>query len=362
MEKTIGLLLTIGLGILLQRQISHPDQLKGLKVVILSLALPATIFVALMGVNFDSTLLTLPLLGIGINAFLILIFFLITPLMKGVNQQKKRTILMLLPSLAPGLSCFPFISEYLGDEPLAYAALMDVGNKFFVLIILYLLAMKWYFQFNRMAKDSKKEDIKKMLVKMITEPINLIMIIAIILLSLGINLETLPPIVSSTFLRLSSIMAPLVLLFIGLAVKIKKGQIGLIFQLLSFRSGILFIGSALFIYLVPNLSPSLLLLAIVFPQSSSSFWPFAHISLINSQEEDKRKTFDVEFALAILAFSLPFSSLIIMGTLSFPSISANPNTIGLIGLMLVVSSFVPQLGQQIKGSTKNQRRLAELRS
>ena len=52
--------------------------------------------------------------------------------------------MMLLPSLAPGLSCFPFIIVYLGDEYLALAALADVGNKIFVLILLYMLAMHWY--------------------------------------------------------------------------------------------------------------------------------------------------------------------------------------------------------------------------
>ena len=360
MEKTLGLLLMIGLGIVLQRQVKHPDQLKGLKVIILSLALPATIFVALLGVDFDSSLLYLPLMGLGINIFLILTFMVINPLFKDINDQKRRTLLMLLPSLAPGLSCFPFISEYLSDDQLAYAALMDVGNKFFVLIVLYLLAMRWYFQFNELAKGSKQKDIKAMLIKMVSEPINIIMVVALILLGFGINLQALPSLVSSTFLRLSGIMAPLILLFIGLAVKIKKDQIRIIFQLLSLRSGILFIGSALFIYIAPELTPSMILLAIVFPQSSCSFWPFAHISLVNGQEKGKTKTFDSEFALSILACSLPFSSLFIMGILSFPKASTNPLIIGILGLILVLFSLTPQIIAIIKRqNVEEHRRLAK---
>ena len=350
----------IALGILLQRQISSTDQLKGLKVIILSLALPATIFVALLGVDFDPSLLSLPLIGVGINCFLLVAFSLINPLFKGLDPRKRRTLLILIPSLAPGLSCFPFIVEYLGEGPLAYAALLDVGNKFFVLIISYLIAMRWYFQFNQMAKNSRKSDIQKMLVKMATEPINLLMVAALLLLGFGMNLETLPSLVSSTFTRLSGIMAPLILLFIGLAVKIKKNQIGLIFQLLFARAGLLFLGSALFIYLVPGLSPALILLAIVFPQSSCSFWPFAHISLINGLEKDKPKSFDVELALTILACSLPFSSIIIMTMLSFPVISISPINIAMIGIGCIVLGVLPQLIQITKGSTaKRQSTLAE---
>lgn len=348
MEKTLGLLLMICLGFALQKKIGHPDQLKGLKVIILSLALPATIFVALLGVHLDSSLLTLPFVGLGINLFLLLIFSLVNPLLNLNDSSRKRTTLMLIPSLAPGLSCFPFISEYLGDEPLAFAALMDVGNKLFVLIILYLIAMRWYFQLNTLPKESKRKDLVQMLKKMAFEPINLIMILAFVLLSLGINLSSLPSVISSTFLRLSGIMAPLILLFIGLAVKIKRSEVGAILKLLTIRSGILFLGSALFIHLVPELSPSIILLAIVFPQSSCSFWPFAHMSLINSQEKASVKTFDLEFALSVLACSLPFSSLMIMGVFSFPILSIQPLVIGSLGCLMVLFSFIPHLVKLLK--------------
>ncbi len=257
---------------------------------------------------------------------------------------------MLLPSLAPGLSCFPFIAEYLGEGPLAYAALMDVGNKFFVLILLYLLAMRWYFQINGSTKNSKSDDLRKMVMKMLSEPINLIMIAALILLSLGVNLSELPPLISSTFLRLSGIMAPLILLFIGLAVKVKGHQITTILRLLSIRSGLLFLASALIIVLFPKLSSTIMLLAVVFPQSSCSFWPFAHISLIDGQENNQRKTFDLGFALALLAFSLPFSSIFIMGILSFPTIGINPTILSSIGISLISISLLPSLIGMMKKS------------
>ncbi|MEM6816762.1 MAG: permease [Bacteroidota bacterium] len=348
MEKTLGLLIMIGIGVALKGKIKQPEQLKGVKVLILSLALPATIFIALLKVDLQSDLLVLPLLGLLINLILFLFFQLSLPLFPGLSSRRKRTLLMLLPSLAPGLSCFPFISEYLGDEPLAFAALVDVGNKFFVLIVLYLLSMRWFLKLNNGFSNGKNGSIQQMLFKMLSEPINMVMIVALFMLGFNLNLNALPETISSVFLRLSSIMAPLVLLFIGLAVKIKLNQIGNILQFLSWRSGLSFIASAIFIYFFPDLSPTLILLAVVFPQSSCSFWPFAHMTLVNDQEKHEAKTFEIDFALQVLACSLPFSSLVIMGSFSFPDITSDPTYLVILGSLLLMAAFIPQTIYGIK--------------
>lgn len=348
MEKTFGLLLMIILGVVLQQKITHSDQLKGIKIIILSLALPATIFVALLSVEVESELLLLPIIGLAINLLLLGLFAISLPLFPSLDDRKRRTLLMLMPSLAPGLSCFPFILEYLGDEPLAMAALLDVGNKLFVLIILYLIAMRWYLKINQVTNAKNDGRIKKMLIQMLGEPINIIMIVALVMLGLGWNLNTLPSTVSNLFIRLSAIMAPLVLLFIGLAVKIEKKQIAIIGQLLTWRAGLAFIFSALFIFFVPNLSTNMILVAIVFPQSSVSFWPYAHMIIVANQEKDKSKTFDLKFSVAVLAFSLPFSSILIMTILSFPQQSSDPSNIGILGALLFGFSILPQTVRKVK--------------
>ena len=120
------------------------QDLKGVKTIILSVALPAVIFVALLKIKLESSLLIFPILALLFNLIMLACskYFLSTTLSKN-EDSKKRTIMMLLPSLAPGLSCFPFIVVYLGDDSLALAALADVGNKIFGLILLYMLAMHW---------------------------------------------------------------------------------------------------------------------------------------------------------------------------------------------------------------------------
>lgn len=348
MEKTLGLLFMIGLGLLLQRKIGSSEQLKGLKVLILSLALPATIFMALLNVELSEHMLLFPLLALVINGLLLGATYFGNRLYPSLSKARQRTLMMLLPSLAPGLSCFPFLAEYLGDEAVALAALADVGNKLFVLLLLYLLAMHWYYKHNAQQDKQENSKVRQLVLDLFSEPINMVMIIALLMLGLGLNLQTLPESIASVILRLSSIMAPLILLFIGLAVKINRKDFSLILRMLSWRSGITFILSGAFIALIPELTVSVMLLAIVFPQSSCSFWPFAHMSTVNAMEENKPRTFDVSFALSVLAISLPFSTLVILGVLSFQSFMLNPVHLLGLGLVLLIGSCVPQLLARIK--------------
>ena len=116
-QKTLSLLLLIGIGILLKSKIHSKEALGGVKMLILSIALPATIFVALLKIEVQTHLLFLPILALAFNLLMLLIAYKGLGLL-GIpkNSPTFRTWLMLLPSLAPGLSCFPFLAEYMGDE------------------------------------------------------------------------------------------------------------------------------------------------------------------------------------------------------------------------------------------------------
>ena len=305
LQNTLELVLIIGLGLLLQKKVAKQD-LKGVKTIILSVALPAVIFVALLKIKLESSLLIFPILALLFNLIMLACskYFLSTTLSKN-EDSKKRTIMMLLPSLAPGLSCFPFIVVYLGDDSLALAALADVGNKIFGLILLYMLAMHWYHK--RTLKDAKastSSKLKSLALSLLQEPINMVIIVGLVLLAFGLNMTSLPVFLQGTIEQLKILMTPLVLLFIGMAVRIKSGEFGLILSLLARRAGITFILSAIFVFIFPALTPALILLLVVFPQSSCSFWPFAHMSAVSTMEESdgqQNPTFDINFAVNILA-------------------------------------------------------------
>ncbi len=360
LQSTIELLLIISLGLLLQKKLAKQD-LKGVKTIILSVALPAVIFVALLKIKLESSLLIFPALALLFNLIMLLVtkYFLSASFKK--NKSKRRTAMMLMPSLAPGLSCFPFLVVYLGDDSLALGALADVGNKIFGLILLYMLAMHWYhLRAAKNLKASTSSKLRSLAIVLLKEPINMVIIVGLLLLALGLNMESLPVFLQNTIQKLKILMTPLVLLFIGMAVRIKLGEFGVILSLLTRRAGITFCLSSIAIFLLPALTPALILLLVVFPQSACSFWPFAHMSAVNTLEErdeQKKPTFDINFAVNILACSLPFSTILIITVFSLSEFLMNPMVLMITGISMTTISFLPYLVSNLKKIKKTKKSL-----
>lgn len=345
--KTLVLVLLILLGIALKAKFKMKDQINGIKEIVLSVALPSTIFIALMKIHLDASLLFLPILALAFN----FIIFLTAPYIGEIfgikrNSSSGRTIKMLLPSLAPGLSCFPFIIEFLGEESLAMAAMADVGNKFFGLIFLYFIAMNMYMSLSKTESANTAQKVKSLLLSLVKEPINIILFTALMLLILGWNYSTLPAVITGFFDRTSAIMTPLVLIFIGLAVKLKQKNKSKVFCLLLFRAGLSLTLSALAILVLGLTDPTQMLLITVFPLSSISFWPFAHMSVFQKKEEElseepAEKTFDIELAIMMLAISLPMSTVLILAILTAGDKFASSPSLLLIGFVLMVVAALP---------------------
>lgn len=360
LEKTTVLLLLMVLGVLLKSKIRNQEQINGIKEMVLTVALPSMIFIALMNINIDSKMLMVPLFTIIFNFFIFFLTPFALPLF-GIekNSSTGRTFIMLMPSLAPGLSCFPFVAEFLGDSSVAIGALADVGNKFFVLIFLYLVALNMFLKNTNSKEQKVSEKLKSLLISLLKEPINIVIFVAIVLLSFGLNYGSLPKVITGVLDKTSSMMTPLILLFIGLAVQLKKGIKRVVLSMLSFRAGVTLIFSTAFIALFKIEDPTMALIAIAIPQSSASFWPFAHISLFNLKEASMevpivKRTFNLEQAVLILAFSLPFSTIMILGILSTGKTFLNPLVsvgvgIGLIAIGLIIN-IVSKLFEKRKNS------------
>ncbi|UOB19233.1 permease [Abyssalbus ytuae] len=352
-SKTLVFLTFILIGVLLKFKFNKKEETDGIKKIILNLALPATIFVSLLEIDVNLEFLLLPVLALGLN---ILLFFASPVIVKisGIpkNSSASRTAMMLLPSLAPGLSCFPFVLEFLGSDSLAAAAMSDLGNKLFVLVILYLIAMRWFYK-NVQTKgvnNTRGEKVRSLLKQLITEPVNMVILVAVVLVALDIKLDNFPVFVKNTIEGLAIIMTPLILLFIGLALKIKKNELGVILSLLVFRAGLVLVIIGLFVLLADITVEENILLAAAFSLSACSFWPFMHISYVDYAENKlkiKEKTFHLKFALAILAFSLPLSVILILLILSSGSYFANPLRLIIFGSALLVVSALLSLVKKI---------------
>lgn len=339
-QKTAVFLFFIFIGILLKVKFKSKEEINGIKKIILNLALPSTIFIALLGIKVELHLLILPLLALGLNLLLFLAMPLVLPLMGiGKSSPEYRTAKLLVPSLAPGLSSFTFILEFLGEDYLAKAAMSDLGNKIFVLFFLYLVAMNWHYALQSDQQKNGGTKLKPLIKAMVSEPVNIFIGVALLLLVFGFTMDSLPFFLSETLEKLSLIMTPLVLLFIGLAVKIKRKQFFQIFSLLCTRAGVVLLISGLFVLISGIDAKNEILLTMAFGLSACSFWPYAHIAAVDSMEMDlksKKKTFSSDFGVAILALSFPLSTLLILAVLNSGSLFLDIFNIFLVAFVLLV--------------------------
>lgn len=362
-QKTIVFLFFIFIGVLLKVKFKSKEEISGIKKIILNLALPATIFIALLGVKVELHLLILPLLALGLNLLLFFSMPVILPLMGiGKGTSEYRTAKLLVPSLAPGLSSFPFILEFLGEEYLAKAAMSDLGNKVFVLFFLYLVAMNWHYGLQLDKKKNGGTKLKPLIKAMVSEPVNVFIAAALVLLAFGLHMDSLPFFLSETLEKLSLIMTPLVLLFIGLAVKIKRKQFFQIFSLLCTRAGLVLLISGVFVMVAGIEARNEILLTMAFGLSACSFWPYAHIAAVDSLEMDKkskRRTFSGDFGVAILALSFPLSTMLILATLNSGSFFVNPINIFMVAVALLGIGFIIPLCSGISKKKWSEQKLID---
>ncbi|MEM1002992.1 MAG: permease [Bacteroidota bacterium] len=344
--KTITFVCFILIGVFLKSKIKTKDEKSGIKAIILNLALPATIFIALLGVKVDWNLVFLPIIALALNVVLFLATPYVLPLV-GIEKGSSefRTARLLIPSLAPGLSCFPFVLEFLGENALAKVAMADLGNKIFVLVILYIVAMNWHYRYRSIVKKSNGK-VLSLLKVLVSEPVNIFIAVALILLGLGFTMDTLPALFGDILTKLSLIMTPLVLLFIGLGIKLKRKQFFQVFSMLCLRAGLVLLLGGIFIILTGMQSIENILLLLAFGLSSCSFWPYAHISAVEHLEIDdnKKRTFDSDFALNILALSFPLSTVLILGVLNTGTFFVtNINILIIGGVLFAIGLIYPVL-------------------
>lgn len=362
-QKTIVFLFFIFIGVLLKVKFKSKQEVNGIKKIILNLALPSTIFIALLGIKVELHLLILPLLALGLNLLLFLAMPLVLPIMGiGKGSPEYRTAKLLVPSLAPGLSSFPFILEFLGEDYLAKAAMSDLGNKVFVLFFLYLVAMNWHYALQSGQQKNGGTKLKPLIKAMVSEPVNIFIGVALLLLVFGFTMDSLPFFLSETLGKLSLIMTPLVLLFIGLAVKIKRKQFFQIFSLLCTRAGLVLLISWIFIAIAGIEAQNEILLTMAFGLSACSFWPYAHIAAVDGMEmevKDKKKTFSSDFGVAILALSFPLSTILILAVLNSGSFFTKSYNIFLVGVVVLAIGMIIPLFSGINKKWSSQKFLGE---
>ena len=208
--------------------------------------------------------------------------------------------------------------------------------------------MNWHYSLQSNQKKNEGTKLKPLIKAMVSEPVNVFIGAALVLLAFGLSMDSLPFFMSETLKKLSLIMTPLVLLFIGLAVKIKRKQFFQIFSLLCTRAGLVLLISGIFVTITGIEARNEILLTMAFGLSACSFWPYAHIAAVDSMEMDKKskkRTFSSDFGVTILALSFPLSTMLILATLNSGSFFVNPLNIFMMAVVLLAFGFaIPLIG------------------
>ena len=248
----------------------------------------------------------------------------------------------MLPSFAPGLSCFPIINEFLGSEALAKASLFDFGNKIFVLLFLFIFAFRLHHVTQKKQKIESEKPYVTILKSLFLEPINILIFVAVMILATGNNINTIPPIFVDLISKIKGTLTPLVLIFIGLSVVFNRKVIVEIISTLFLRAGLCLLIVTVMLQIFAVTIPNDILFFMILSLSSVSFWPFAHMSLIDKIEQKakvKERTFDIAFGLNYLAYSLPFSTLLILGLLVKGAYFINFSNLYYVSAALLIIGF-----------------------
>jgi predicted permease len=352
-EKALALLCLILVGYLFKRKFQAPVSISTIRNLILNVALPATIFLSTIEIKIQSNLFLLPVFALAVNIYLMIIGYLLACLLlKDANASQKRALILLFPSLAPGLTVYPFVEQFLGNQGLAWAALADTGNKLFVLVGLYALAIYWYGK----AHSQVKVQWQSIGLFLLGEPVNIAIIIALLLTAFHLNAASLPFVLSDPIQKFSACTTPLILFYIGISLNLKSLQLDILLMILLIRAGTGFLFSAVMVAILHPASEITVLL-IALPQASCSLWPLLHATRINDQNipkhGDKAIFFDVNFATSLLALSFPFSILVLLIVFSSGSSFYSPVELATLGLLFLLLCGILFLYQQLPVRLQN---------
>ncbi|MEN9252610.1 MAG: hypothetical protein Q6L58_09255 [Thermostichales cyanobacterium BF3_bins_165] len=290
-EKALSMFAILLVGFFFRHRFRSTEARAGLRALILTIALPASIFLSILNIRRGFDFITPPCFAITINLFYLVLIWILTHFWLFQNNLlQKRSLMMIFPSLAPGLTAFPFIEDFIGRDGLAWAAMSDVGNKIFVLFGLYALAVNWGQQemsnhLMNVKSISNSKRIHTLIIALLSEPINISILVGFILMLLGFSQADLPKFISNAMTTIAGLTTGLILLFVGISFQFKTEQIISVLSVLLARSGLGFLLSAAVIHSLPAAQQEPLLF-VVMPQCGCSLWPFLHMVKV---EDDFQK-------------------------------------------------------------------------
>uniref|UniRef100_A0A0G4F8D6 Uncharacterized protein n=1 Tax=Chromera velia CCMP2878 TaxID=1169474 RepID=A0A0G4F8D6_9ALVE len=278
------------------------------KDLVLSVLLPATIFVSLFDLHVSLELLVFPAVGFAAAALFMLPLSCLV--LRFTLPDRLRddclSVAMVLCSFSPGLSSYPFIRQQTGDLMFAEMAFADFGNKIYGIFGAKLLA------FMRMSREMRKRGSGlrrrngggslgplRALTQALLEPITFAFLLGLALSFVSLEVDHFG-FIGRALRLIGRATTPVTLLFIGMKLGGFRRDAVLILCTLVMRVGLCFLLIAIVNLLMVRVfqlgdgegeekgkggGDSLQLALGLFFNSAASFWPYAQICQVANQAE-----------------------------------------------------------------------------
>ena len=262
--------------------------------VVMKITLPAAIVSSFSGKEFDPSMMSIVLLGLGGGLIYMLLGFLVN---LRAPKEKRAFEILKLPGYNIGNFTMPFVQSFLGPTGVITTSLFDGGNAMVVLGGAFGVAS--------MVKDGGKFSFKRIL-KSLSKSVPFICYVVMMILNLT-HLSLPGPIVSFADI-IAGANAFMAMFMIGVGFKLggDRSQLGRIVKILGIRYGVAAALSLCFYFLLPfelEVSQALVILA---------FSPIG--SAVPAFTEELRE--DVGLSSAINSISIIISIVVIVALLS----------------------------------------------
>jgi predicted permease len=230
---------------------------------IFNVTLPAVIFKIATNIDFNLTLILLPIINILFGLLMALIGFII---FKNHPKQTKGLILMTLIGFNVAHFSYPIIEGIWGEKGMQYIALVDIGNAFTIFVLCYIIGSIYAPSINN---EAKKVNIKHILKRLMYSTPLISYILALIISLSNIMIPNFLVDLVDIIARANSALS-LLLLGIYLNFKFQKEEWNTIIKVLLIRYSVgMIVGLLLFFFLPVNyfdlLFRIIITISLVFP-------------------------------------------------------------------------------------------------
>jgi len=287
-----------------------PEFTAGVQTLMLQTLVPALVFKSLASVTMSTKVLAYPAFGAGLVLFQFAMSWAMATAVYGRSSKlsvMRRSTAQVLWSMAPALSSFAFIKEFVGSAAVGTAALIDLPNKFFVLIVFPVLLKLWAPAGGSSADEKTSSNLGGKLKKALTEPFNVGILGGLAMAATGTKLARLGP-VGTAVTMMADAVTPVLFLLLGLKLNIKGSTPALCATLLFLRHGAIALAmSALFTIAGPAIAPGTALALTVMSQSAVSV---VGVGQLNKAVAAGVPGYTNEVGFDLLGYSFPFTTLL----------------------------------------------------